>query len=155
MIRRDCGLAGRRLLMGAAALLLAGCSAAADACTLVGCESLVSVALDLPAGTSGHVDVELCVAERCETTVTVDASSGEPAQLTALQVIDRQRVPLTVRATQHGRVLAVGTRTVHLQRLAPNGETCGPICYRGDFQLGPGGLAAAPAPLASQSSGPT
>jgi hypothetical protein len=138
--------AGRRLLLAAAALLLAGCSETAQFCTTMGCLSSLQVVLDLPAGTTGMVDVEVCVAERCEATVTVDAAAGRPAELGTVRVIDRQRVRLTVRATQHGRVLAVGTRTVHLQRLAPNGEKCGPVCYRGRLRLGPGGLSDAVAP---------
>lgn len=122
------------------------CSVAAQGCTLVGCFTNLQVALDLPTGTSGRVDVEVCVADRCEATVTVDTVSGRPAELTALRVVDQQRVKLTVRATQRGRVLAVGTRTVALQRLAPNGEKCGPVCYQGRLRLGPGGLSAAGAP---------
>jgi hypothetical protein len=134
------------MLFAAVALLLAGCGATSHFCTLVGCLTSLQVALDLPTGTSGTVDVEVCVAQRCEATVTVDATSGRPAELSELRVVDQQRVELTVRATQHGRVLSVGTRTVQLERLAPNGEKCGPVFYRGRLRLGAGGLSAAGAP---------
>jgi hypothetical protein len=90
----------------------------------------------------GDVDVEVCVVDGCEATVTVDAASGRAADFHTLTAIERQRVELTVRASQRGRVLAVGTRTVRLERLAPNGVACGPVCYRGRLTLGPEGLSA-------------
>jgi hypothetical protein len=137
---------GHRLLLAAAALLMAGCAPTAGFCTLAGCLSSLQVVLDLPAGTTGPVDVEVCVAQRCEATVIVDAAANRPAELSTLRVVDQQRVTLTVRATQHGQVLATGTRDVHLQRLAPNGKKCGPVCYRGQVRLGSGGLSRASAP---------
>jgi hypothetical protein len=52
--------AWRRVLWAATALLLAGCSAAAQGCSTIGCSSLLQVELALPTSITGRVDVEVC-----------------------------------------------------------------------------------------------
>jgi hypothetical protein len=134
---------GRRLAAAAAVLVLAACTPS-RACTLVGCLSQLSVHLDLPASVTGPVDVEVCVDQRCEPTVTV-ASPVLPAVLDTVHVVSQSHTSLTVRATQHGRLVAVGSTDVALRRLAPNGTRCGPVCYRGAVRLRPHALDQLPA----------
>jgi hypothetical protein len=130
------GAAARRLPAVAAVLVLAACTTSSDFCSLVGCLSQLTVRLDLPASVTGPMDVEVCVDQRCEPTVRV-ASPDLPAVLGALRVVSRSHTTLTVRATQHGDVVGVGTADVTLHRLAPNGTRCGPVCYRGTVRLRP------------------
>jgi hypothetical protein len=130
------GAAARRLPAVAAVLVLAACTTSSDFCSLVGCLSQLTVRLDLPASVTGRVDVEVCVDQSCEPTVRV-ASPDLPAVLGALRVVSRSHTTLTVRATQHGDVVGVGTADVTLHRLAPNGTRCGPVCYRGTVRLRP------------------
>jgi hypothetical protein len=128
-------VAGLRLPAAVAVLFLAACSSQ-EFCTTASCLSQLRVHLDLPAAVRGPVDVQVCVHQRCEPTVTVP-SPELPAFVDTLQVVSQSHTSLTVRATQHGRLVGVGSADVHLHRLAPNGTRCGPVCYRGTVRLRP------------------
>jgi hypothetical protein len=122
--------------------VLAACTPS-EFCSSVGCLGQLRVRLDLPAAVNGPVDVQVCVDQRCEPTVTVP-SPNLPAVLDTLQVVSQTHTTLTVRATQHGQLVAAGSTDVTLHRLAPNGTRCGPVCFSGTVRLRPHSLGQVP-----------
>lgn len=132
-----------RLGCAALALLVAGCGT--GDCTTAGCTSGLSVQVDLPAGTDGLVDVEVCVRGHCARAVSADpslAAYGVTVPVPWLRAGTGER-SVRVRVTQRGHELLAGRGVTRFHELAPNGERCGPVCWIGDVHVGPGGLSGA------------
>jgi hypothetical protein len=111
-------------------LLLAGCTSSLN-CTLIGCDSGVSVdlrAMTFPPST-GPVTAILCVDGACQ-----DVQISAPGQALLRVSVDLPRPPATVTVSMEmfgagGAVLApTAPPGAPVRRLTPNGEKCGPVC---------------------------
>jgi hypothetical protein len=131
---------GRPTRVGAvvlAALALTGC--ASQSCTLIGCDSAISVDVSavqgLGATQSGRIRVCLGTTPTC---VLALAPKGQAIVEVVFPTgtipgpgieVDKP-VAVTVSVMNPGTVLVEDTVDTTFTRLAPNGEACGPVCYR-------------------------
>jgi|GEM_PF-3406138 len=114
---------------------LAACAASLG-CTAVGCQSIVAVDIASLASQAHTLSAmaTLCVAGACKTQkVTVVANAGDTL---LYQTVPTRPVPtagmpvsVTLKVTQGSVVLLDSTTTTALVQVAPNGTTCGPVCY--------------------------
>lgn len=117
------------LALGAPACGGDGSSAAdppARACTQIGCESGIAVALErLPADARR---VLVCSAGRCR-----DLVADRAHALVRLPATGRQRHPIVSVTVfdRSGGVVVSARRRVRIRRLQPNGPGCGPVCFVG------------------------
>ena len=130
---------GRSTRVGAtvlAALALAGC--ASQACTTIGCQSSVSVDVSAVQGlgssqagrvkvcVDGNVNCVLVLAPKGQSVVEAVFPSGTmPSPSTAMD----KPVSISVAVMNPGQTLVDGSVDATFTRLAPNGESCGPVCY--------------------------
>jgi hypothetical protein len=131
---------GRSTRVGAvvlAALALSGC--ASQACTTVGCESAISVDVSavqgLGATQSGRIRVCLGTTPTCVLALAPKGQSIVEVVFPTGTIpgpgieVDKP-VAVTVSVLNPGTVLVEDTVDTTFTKLAPNGESCGPICYR-------------------------
>ena len=129
----------RRLLVIATGLvpLLAGCS---HGCSAVGCDSRVSVDLSQAGSRFGAkpVSATLCVDGGCETTKVALTDVQVSRVVSHLQPSgppDKDTVSVTLTLERDGAVLVSSKADARLTRLAPNGDSCEPVCYSSLLQL--------------------
>lgn len=109
---------------------------ASTSCTAVGCVSVVSVDIAslAPRARPLGATATLCAEGACTTqkvTFIADAHDTILVQTlpTDLALAAGTSVPVTLRVVQGTTVLADISTTTTLVPFAPNGTTCGPICY--------------------------
>jgi hypothetical protein len=112
------------------AVVLASCGVS---CTAVGCGSGISVVAPRTVRGGAVRRMRICVDRRC-TTATAAASSGGDVQASALlatrSLPSSHRVAVSVVLEGTGNShLATASGEFRLQKRAPNGVACGPICY--------------------------
>lgn len=134
---------------------LAACGASVS-CTAVGCVSVVSVDIASLATKArpSSATVTFCAAAACETqrvTFIADAHDTTLVQTMPTDPVPTAgtNVPVTLRVTQGTSVLLDTSTTATLTQYAPNGTTCGPICYNAHLVLT--GQTLSPAPSGSAS----
>ncbi|MEJ7797283.1 MAG: hypothetical protein WKF42_02200 [Solirubrobacteraceae bacterium] len=106
-------------------------------CTLAGCDSAITISAPDLAYAPGNVrGVRICIDGRCR----VSPRLG-PGWIMQRGVSD-QRLGVPVNSElldRRGRAIASDTHIVKRERIAPNGERCGPVCLAGAVQLGADG----------------
>jgi len=127
--------------MLASVLCLGACSQQVSVCTLIGCDSGVTFELTgVKATGAGPFSVHACVDSVC-----VDQKL---AGLTQAQVVTKDSATRTATAsitvTEGSKVLARGSVLVTTKKIAPNGESCGPICFVADVTVTNARLTVAP-----------
>jgi hypothetical protein len=136
---------------------LAACSSSTLSCTLIGCESVVTVDVVslAPAARPLSAMAELCVAGQCQSqrvTFVTDAGDTVIAQVLSATPAPTAgtTVPITLTVTQNGTVLLDTSTTAMLREVAPNGTECGPVCYTAALVVTGGALVPAPSPSPSE-----
>jgi len=132
--------------------------AAPLACTAMGCESVVSVdiAALAPKARPLSAMATLCVQNTCQTqkvtflTDAGDALLGQTLPADPKPVAGMQ-VPVTLKVVQGSTVLLDTRTTATLVQFAPNGTTCGPICYSASLVLSGDSLVPSPSATSSAS----
>jgi hypothetical protein len=134
---------------------LTACGASVN-CTAVGCVSVVSVDIASLATRARPLGATatLCAARACQTqkvTFIADANDTMLVQTLPADPVPTAgtSVPVTLRVTQGTNVLLDTSTTATLTQYAPNGTTCGPICYNAHLVLTGDTLAPAPSGSAS------
>ena len=134
---------------------LTACGASLN-CTAVGCVSVVSVDIASLAAKARPLSATatFCAAGACQTQkVTFIADANDTTLVQTLPTdpapAAETNVPVTLRVTQGTSLLLDTSTTATLVQYAPNGTTCGPICY--DAHLVLTGDTLAPAPSGSAS----
>ena len=148
---------GKRQMHRRVALVALGLGPALTACgaplicTTVGCQSSVSVDIASLAAKARPLSAiaTLCASGVCQTqTVTFIADASDTTLVQTLPADPSRtagsRVPVTLRVTQGTEVLVDTSTTATLAQFAPNGTTCGPICYDAHLVLTGDALASAP-----------
>ncbi len=154
---------GRSRRVGATlltAFALAGC--ASQACTTIGCQSSVSVDVSavqgLGSSQAGRVKVcvgstdncVLALAPKGQSVVQAVFAAGTiPAAGTAID----KPVTITVSVMNPGQALVDGSVDATFTKLAPNGETCGPVCYTAAVVATNRGITALPVAATPTASG--
>jgi len=119
-----------------AGLALAGC--ASQVCTTIGCQSSVSIDVSAVQGlgssqagrikvcVDGHDNCVLALAPKGQSVVEAVFPAGTiPAPGTSFD----NPVAITVAVMNPGETLVDGSVDAMFTKLAPNGESCGPVCY--------------------------
>jgi hypothetical protein len=142
------------------ALALAGC--ASQACTTIGCQTSVSVDVsavqDLGSTQAGRIKVCVGSDENC---VLALAPKGQsvveavfPAEAIPGPSMDMDKpVTVTVSVMNPGHKLVNGSVDATFTKLAPNGETCGPVCYTVRLAATDRGVSVLPLGASASSSG--
>jgi hypothetical protein len=140
--RRYLGLAVTTVVALPALLALGGCdddgTGFIQTCTLIGCDSGVTVHLTEATRERGPLTIRLCVDGEC-TEQSADRGRGtaivgvyrEPERW---EPGERVRVEATV-ATEEGEVVAAADEVVELRRVQPNGRDCPPTCAQARVDL--------------------
>ena len=128
----------------AAGLVLTGC-AQQVACTTLGCASQVVVDVTSLSGLVGDKPFQatLCVDGTCQ--MQAGTLTGKAPMITVVTQLGvnggpsfavESAVPVTLTiVTRDGKEVTSAKADVTLHRSAPNGESCGPVCYQSTLTL--------------------
>jgi hypothetical protein len=127
--------------------LLAGCGGSGLACTAIGCASGLTVSA--PATIHGHKvrRMKICLDGSCKAVPVV--RNGHARVLARVSVATKSlgqqrdvKVSLTLESASNTN-LTTAQASVRLHRFAPNGVSCGPVCYESEVTVNRGGTISA------------
>ena len=122
-------------------LMLSAC--AGRNCTLIGCSSGLYVDISEFTDAPGQraVTARLCGDDACR---NYELTADAPGPQLTLTLPDDGAHPMrvTLQLTRNGATVLSAATTTTLERLAPNGEGCAPICYQAMLTLRGGQLVA-------------
>jgi hypothetical protein len=120
----------------AAALIVSGCG---QSCTAVGCVSGLTVRVPRMIDGTPIASVRLCADGRC---ATQQLTAQQQGQAPSASIVTPHAVSVNASVTVYGanrKFLLMASDRLKLHKNAPNGVSCGPICYYAAVTLQPNG----------------